>query len=297
MLHGVDYSGWATGSPGERMRLIPVALEHILAQEDGQDRFSKAASELTRAFALAVPLEEAEAVRAEMAFFQQVSGALPKTRSDRLRNEEEMGLAIRQIVSGAIAPRGVIDIFEAAGLPKPDISILSPEFLAEVRDMPHRNLAVELLKRLLEDEIRERGRTNLVQSRTFSEMLAAAVRKYEMRAIEAAQVIEELIELAREMREAQKRGEELGLSDEELAFYDALETNDSAVKVLGDDALRTIARELTETVRRTATIDWTVKENVRARMRVMVRRILKRHGYQAGPRDPAGSRTGAATRP
>jgi type I restriction enzyme R subunit len=173
----------------------------------------------------------------------------------------------------------VIDIFAAAGLQKPDISILSDEFLAEVRGMPQRNLAVELLEKLLKGEIRTRSRKNVVQARSFAEMLERALRRYQNRAIEAAQVLEELIALAKDMRAASRRGEELGLNDDEMAFYDALETNDSAVQVLGDETLRTIARELVETVRKNVTIDWTMRENVRAQLRVMVKRILRKYGY------------------
>jgi type I restriction enzyme R subunit len=188
-------------------------------------------------------------------------------------------LAIRQIVSRAVASDGVIDIFEAAGLKKPDISILSDEFLAEIRGMPHKNLAVEMLRKLLEGEIRTRGRKNIVQGRAFSQLLEDAIRRYQNRAIETAQVIEELIALAKDMREADRRGENLGLTEDEIAFYDALEVNDSAVKVLGDETLRTIAQELARTVRENVRIDWTARENVRAQMRVMVKRILRRYGY------------------
>ncbi|HEX7118397.1 MAG TPA: DUF3387 domain-containing protein, partial [Longimicrobiales bacterium] len=195
------------------------------------------------------------------------------------RPEEELDHAVRQIISRAVATEGVMDIFAAAGLQKPDISILSDQFLAEVRGMPHRNLAVELLQKLLKGEIATRRRKNVVQARSFAEMLERSVRRYQNRAIEAAQVIEELIALAREMREANARGEALGLTEEELAFYDALETNDSAVKVLGDETLRAIARELVQTVRNNVTIDWTLRESVRAQLRVLVKRILRKHGY------------------
>ena len=190
-----------------------------------------------------------------------------------------LGLVFRQIVSRAVASEGVIDIFAAAGLEKPDISILSDEFLAEVRGMKRRNLAVELLQKLLKGELAARRRKNVVQARSFAEMLEETLRRYRNRAIEAAQVIEELIDLAREMREASARGDDLGLSEDELAFYDALETNDSAVQVLGDDTLRDIARELVDTVRRNVTIDWTLRENVRANLRRLVKRILRKHGY------------------
>ena len=186
-----------------------------------------------------------------------------------------------------MASEGVIDIFAAAGLEKPDISILSDQFLAEVQGMPQRNLTVELLQKLLKGELATRRRKNVVQARSFAEMLEETLRRYQNRAIEAAQVIEELIELAREMREANARGDELGLSEDELAFYDALETNDSAVKVLGDETLRGIARELVETVRGNVTIDWTLRENVRANLRRLVRRILRKHGYPPDKQEKA----------
>ena len=211
------------------------------------------------------------------------------------RPEEELDLAVRQIISRAVASEGVMEVFAAAGLEKPDISVLSDEFLAEVQGMPHRNLAVELLEKLLRGEVSTRRRKNLVQARSFAEMLEQTLRRYQNRAIEAAQVIEELIELAREMREANERGEALGLSEDELAFYDALETNDSAVQVLGDETLREIARELVDTVRDNVTIDWTLRENVRANLRRLVRRILRRHGYpprQAGEGDTDSARAG-----
>jgi type I restriction enzyme R subunit len=180
-----------------------------------------------------------------------------------------------------------MDVFAAAGLEKPDISILSDQFLAEVRGMPHRNLGVELLQKLLKGELAKRRRKNVVQARSFSEMLDETIRRYQNRAIEAAQVIEELIQLAKEMRAAEARGEELGLTEDELAFYDALETNDSAVKVLGDETLRTMARELVQTVRNNVTIDWTLRENVRAQLRVLVKRILRRYGYPPDKQEKA----------
>ena len=194
---------------------------------------------------------------------------------------------MRQIVSRAVAPDGVMDIFAAAGLDKPDISILSEDFLAEVQGMPQRNLAVELLQKLLKGELASRRRQNVVQARSFAELLEQTIRRYQNRAVEAAQVIEELIGLARDLREAGARGEQLGLSDDELAFYDALETNDSAVQVLGDETLRDIARELVEIVRSNVTIDWTLRENVRANLRRLVRRILRKHGYPPDKQEKA----------
>ncbi len=273
-----DYAEWFTADPKTRMQLLPEAQEHVLSLENGRERFVKAVLELSKAFALAAGRDEAEEVASEVGFFQTVRSALSKLNG-RVPHEAELDRAVREIVASAIAPEGVIDIFEAAGLAKPDLSILSEEFLAQLRGMPRRHLAAELLRKLLDDEIRSRMKRNVVQARLFSEMLDTAVRRYEARAIETVDVIEELIQIARELRAAEKRGEDLGLTDEELAFYDALETNDSAVKVLGDEALRAIARELTETVRRNVSIDWAAKESVRARLRVMVRRILKRHGY------------------
>ncbi len=279
LLHGLDWSAWASGGATQRLSLLPAAQERVLEQEDGKRRFTKAVTELSKAFALAVPHPEALRIRDDVAFFQAVRAALTKGGADERREASNLDHAIRQLVSRAVSSDEVIDIFAAAGLKKPDISILSDEFLAEVRGLPYKNLAVELLRKLLHDEIKTRSRKNVVQARSFAQMLERSIRRYQNRAIEAAQVIEELIELAKEMREAGQRGEDLGLSEDEVAFYDALGVNDSAVKVLGDETLKTIARELVETVRRNVTIDWTVKESVRARLRVLVKRILRKYGY------------------
>jgi type I restriction enzyme, R subunit len=287
LFHGFDRSKWLSGTAQERLGLLPLAQEHVLAQEDGKNRLLGAVHDLSQAFALAVPHEEALRIRDDVAFFQAVRAVLAKRALGEQRTDEELNQAVRQIVSRAVASEGVVDIFAAAGLKKPDISILSDQFLAEVRGMPQRNLAVELLRKLLSGEIRTRGRKNVVQARSFSELLGNSMRKYQNRAIEAAQVIEELIQLAREMREANARGESLGLSEEELAFYDALETNDSAVKVLGDATLRTIARELVRSVRETVTIDWTMRENVQAQLRVIVKRILRKYGYPPDKQEKA----------
>ena len=287
LFHGFDRSKWTIGTPQERLGLLPSAQEHILAQENGKDRCIRAVRELSQAFALAVPHEQALRIRDEVAFFQTVQAVLAKRAPGEARPEEELNRAVRQIIARAVAPEGVMDIFAAAGLEKPDISILSDEFLAEVRGMPQRNLAVELLQKLLKGELKERRRKNVVQARSFAEMLEHTIRKYQNRAIEAAQVIEELIQLAREMRAANARGEQLGLTEDELAFYDALETNDSAMKVLGDKTLRGIARELVETVRNNVTIDWTLRENVRAQLRVLVKRVLRRHGYPPDKQEKA----------
>lgn len=287
LFHGFDRSLWSTGTAQERLALLPAAQEHILGQENGKDRCVRAVRELSQAFALAVPHEEALRIRDDVAFFQAVKAVLAKRAPGDMRPEEEIDHAVRQIISRAVASEGVLDIFAAAGLQKPDISILSDEFLAEVRGMPQRNLAVELLKKLLKGELGIRRRKNVVQARSFAEMLEETIRRYQNRAIEAAQVIEELIALAKEMRNANARGEKLGLSEEELAFYDALETNDSAVKILGDKILKTIARELVETVRKNVTIDWTIRENVRAHLRVLIKRILRKYGYPPDKQEKA----------
>ena len=287
LFHGFDYSKRLAGKSSERVSLLPAAQEHILAQENGKERCLRAVRELSQAFALAVPHEEAMRIRDDVAFFQAVRSVLAKRTGGKARPEEELDYAIRQIVSRAVASEGVVDIFAAAGLEKPDISILSEEFLAEVRGMKQRNLAVELLQKLLKGELAVRRRKNVVQARSFAEMLEQTVRRYANRAVEAAQVIEELIQLARDMREANARGEALGLSEDELAFYDALETNDSAVQVLGDETLRDIARELVETVRNNVRIDWTLRENVRAHMRVLVKRVLRKHGYPPDKQEKA----------
>jgi len=279
LLHGFNWSAWTGGDAVARLHLLPAAQEHILAQEDGADRFIKAVSELSRAFALSAPHPAALAIRDDLSFFQALHAALVKTTGAGERPGEEMEHAIRQLVSRAIAPEGVVDIFAAAGLGSPDISILSDEFLAEVQNLPQRNLAVELLHKLLRGEIGKRRKKNIVQARSFAEMLEKSLHAYRNRALGTAEVIEQLIELARKMREAQRRGEDLGLNEDESAFYDALADNESAVEVLGSETLGIIARELVQTVRRNTTLDWTHKESVRAKLRVLVKRILQHHGY------------------
>jgi len=287
IFHGFDWSKWMTGTPAERLGLLPAAQEHILAQENGKDRCLSSVRELSQAFALAVPHDAALRIRDNVAFFQAVQAVLAKRAPGDARPEEDIDHAVRQIISRAVTPEGVVDIFTAAGLAKPDISILSDEFLAEVRGMPQRNLAVELLQKLLKGELRTRSRTNLVTARSFAELLEQTIRRYQNRAIEAATVIEELIQLAREMRESSARGDALGLSNDEIAFYDALEANDSAVKVLGEPTLRAIAQELVKTVRDNVSIDWTLRENVRAHLRVLVKRILRRYGYPPDKQEKA----------
>ena len=287
LFHGFDWVLWTTGTPQDRLSLLPAAQEHILVQEEGKSRLLRAVTDLSRAFALAVPHAEAMRIRDDVAFFQAVRAVLVKGTPGEQRTDEELDHAIRQIISRAVISGEVVDIFAAAGLKKPDLSILSDEFLAEVRGMPQRNLAVELLQKLLKGEIKTRLRRNVVLAKSFAELLEQSVRKYQSRAIETAQIIEELIGLAKQMRDANRRGESLGLTEDELAFYDALETNDSAVKVLGEPTLQQIARELVATVKQNVTIDWAMRENVRAHLRVIVKRILRKYGYPPDKQEKA----------
>ena len=287
LFHGFNWNRWKYGTPQEKLGLLPLAQEHILKQEDGKSRLLKFVKELSIAFALAVPDNRALAIRDEISFFQAVRAALIKSTVEGEATSDDIDLAIRQIISRAVVTDRIIDIFSAAGLKKPEISILSDAFLGEVKDLPQKNLAIELLRKLLNDEIQTRMRKNLVQSRSFAAMLEGTIRKYQNRTLESAEVIAELIKLAEEMREAQKRGEQLNLNDDEVAFYDALEVNDSAVKVLGDDTLKDIARELVDMVRKNVTIDWTVKESVRAKLRIMVKRILRKYGYPPDKQEKA----------
>lgn len=279
LLKGFDYREFFTAKPAQKMSAIAAMMDFILKQKDGRDRFIKHTTELLKAFALSVPNEEAIAIRDEVGLFQTVKSQFVKTTATAGKTEEELDSAIKQIISKAIVSDRVVDIFDSLGLKKPDISILSDEFLEEIRGIKHKNLAFELLKKLLSDEIKVKSRKNLVQSKSFADLLERAIKRYQNKSIETAKVIEELIKLARDMREANKRGEKLNLTEEELAFYDALEVNDSAVKVLGDETLRTIARDLADTIRKNVTIDWTLRESVQARLRVMVRRVLKKYGY------------------
>jgi type I restriction enzyme, R subunit len=283
LFHNFDYSNWTS----EGLTLLPLAQEHILAQEDGKSRLIQVVTLLSKAFALAVPHESALEIREEIGFFQAIRAALIKSEPGKEKTQEEMEHAIRQLVSKAVTSDQVVDIFAAAGLDKPDISILSDEFLAEVRDLPQKNLAVELLRKLLNNEIKTKSRRNLIQGRSFKELLENSIRKYQNRAIETAKVIEELIQLAKDMNKAHQRGEDLGMSEDELAFYDSLEVNDSAVKVLGDEILKTIALELVDKVKKNTTIDWMVKQSARAKLRVLVKKILRKYGYPPDKQEQA----------
>ena len=292
MFHGFDYSVYFIGKPAERVKVIPAAIDFIEKENEKnpeeklKQRFLSAVLSLSKAFALSVPNPKAMAIRDHVGLFQAVRAGMMKYTVTG-QSEEDLDAAVRQIVSRAVATEGVIDIFAAAGLKTPDISILSDEFLEEVRRLPQKNLAMELLRKLLNDEIKTRSKKNLVQSRSFAEMLEKTIRSYQNRSIDTAQVIAELVEMARKMREARQRGEELHMSEEELAFYDALEVNDAAVKIMGDEILRQIALELTEIVRRNTTIDWTMKENVRAKLRTLVKRLLRKYGYPPDKQEKA----------
>lgn len=291
LFHGFDYKRFFSLQPREKLTFLLDATDFILGLDKGQERFSTNVSNLSKAFAISVPHPKAIEIRDDLSFFQAIKARISKLReSNKKRSDEEVETAIRQIISDALISTEVIDIFLAAGLQNPEISglnILSDEFMAELKDMPRKNLALELLRRLLNDEIKQRSQRNIIQSKKFSEMLAEAIKRYQNNALTAAEIIEELIRLAKEIKEADKRGENLNLDFRELAFYDALEVSDSAVQILGDDILKTIARELVVSVRNSVTIDWDKKESVQAKMRVMIKRILKKYGYPPEKQDQA----------
>jgi type I restriction enzyme R subunit len=279
LLHGFDWKP-AIGDARKTLKLLPAAQEHVLRQEDGKTRFIQVVNELSRAFSLCAASDEAVQIRDDIAFLQAVKAALAKTSTGERKSPEELDAAVRQLVAKAIVTDGeIIDVFTAAGLKKPDISILSEQFLAEVRGLKFKNVAAELLEKLLKDEIRKISTRNIVQSRQFSEMLQRTLNAYHNRAIATQEVIEELITLAKQISEAGQRGEKMGLNEYEVAFYDALAANESAVKAMGNLELKVIAAELVTQVRQSVTIDWTLREGARAKIRVMVKRILKKHGY------------------
>jgi type I restriction enzyme, R subunit len=280
MLHGLDWSKWVNGSPAERLSLIPAGQEHILEQEDGKKRFVPLITELSQAFALCAASDEATALRDDISYFQAIQAALNKQSGGAKKTPEQIDAAVRQLVSKAITTDGqVIDVFTAAGLQRPDLSILSDQFLAEVRGLKHKNVAAELLAKLLKDELKIRSKRNLVQSQLFSDKLKKSLNAYHNRAIATQEVIEELIKIAKDLDAAGKRGEDLGLTDDEVAFYDALATNESAIQAMGDDKLKLIAAELITKVRKSVTIDWTLRESARAKIKVIVKRILNHYGY------------------
>lgn len=277
---GFDYKSFFGLSPKEKLYFPIKAANYILGLENGKDRYINAVTALSKSFAISVPHPYTIDIREEVGLFQAIKTRIVKvTQSGKGKTDEEIETAIKQILSDAVVADEVIDIFDAAGIKKPDISILSDEFLAEVKGMTHKNLALELLKKLLNDEIKTRQRVNLVQSKKFSEMLEKAMKSYQNNLITSAQIIEEMIRLAKDIKEADRKGEDMGLDFREYAFYSALEVNDTSVAVLGDEILRHIARELVDTVKKNTSIDWTVRENVQAKMRIAVKRILRKHGY------------------
>ena len=289
MLHGFDYSGFLTGGH----KVLAGAANHVLGlksegQRDGKKRFADTALAMSKAFTLCCTLDEAKAVREEVAFMQAVKVILTKKDiTQQKKTDEQRELAIRQIISSAVVSDSVVDIFDAVGLDKPNIGLLDDEFLAQVKNLPERNLAVELLERLLEGEIKSRFATNVVQERKFSELLGNVIKRYQNRSIETAQVMEELVEMAKKFREAASRGESLGLSDDEVKFYDALIVNESAVRELSDETLKKIAHELTESLRQNISVDWAQRESVRAKLRLMVKRILRKYKYPPDLADAA----------
>ncbi|MGL4922831.1 MAG: type I restriction endonuclease subunit R [Aeromonas veronii] len=284
MLHGFDYSDYLTGGH----KLLARAADFILGLEDGKKRFADNALAMSKAFTLCCTLDEAKAVREEVAFLQAVKVMLTKKEVTRKKKtDEERDLAIRQIIGNAVVSGDVVDVFEAVGLDKPNIGLLDDEFLAEVRNLPERNLAVELLERLLEGEIKAKFATNLSQEKKFSEMLTKVIQRYQNRSIETAQVIEELIDMAKKFAAVSKRGQALGLNDDELAFYDALANNEASVRELGDKTLAKIAHELTASLRRSVTVDWSSRESVRARLRLLVKRILRKYKYPPDQQEEA----------
>lgn len=280
MYHGFDYGKYLSGTPSERTQTISAGTDFILGLHDGKKRYLQAVSELSKAFSLSVPHEKAIEIRDEVGFFQIIrSGIIKMEPHGGGPTDEEYDMAIKQIVSSAVTSDAVIDIYSAAGIKAPDISIFSEEFLEEVRNMNHKNVALELLKKLLNDELRTMTRTNLVKSRSFAQMLEDTIRKYQNRTIEAAQVIAELLELAKKIRDEKDKGKDMGLTEEEVAFYDALANNESAIRELGDKTLKEMARELVDMLRKNTTIDWTIKESVQAKLRVYIKRLLKKYHY------------------
>jgi len=276
MLHGFDYSEFLTAGH----KALAGAANHVLGIKDGKKRFADIALAMSKAFTLCCTLDEAKAVREEVAFLQGVKVILTKKDlTAQKKTDEQRELAIRQIINSAVVSESVVDIFDAVGLEKPNIGLLSDEFLAQVKNLPERNLAVELLERLLEGEIKSRFASNLVQEKKFSELLANVVTRYQNRSIETAQVMQELVEMAKKFREATSRGEQLGLTDDEVKFYDALAANESAVQELADETLKKIAHELTENLLSNITVDWSSRESVRATLRLMVKRVLRKYKY------------------
>jgi len=280
MFHGFAYESYFDADTGKKLSLILAAEEHILSQENGKKRYIDEVSALSQAFSIAVPHDQAMDAKDEVAFFQAVKSRLVKLDSTGSgKTDEEIETAIRQVIDKALVSEQVIDIFDAAGIKKPDISVLSEDFLMEVKNMEHKNIAFEVLKKLLNDEIKSRTKKNLIQSRSLMEMLESSIKKYHNKILTAAEVIEELINLSKEIHEMDKEPKAMGLSDYEYAFYTAIANNDSAKQVMEKDKLRELAVVLYEKVKENASIDWTIKESVKAKLKVIVKRILRQYGY------------------
>jgi type I restriction enzyme R subunit len=277
---GFNFNRFFNADPREKLSIILQAEEHILGLNDGKNRFIREVSLLSQAYALSIPHETALDLKDQVALFQAIKARLVKFESTGSgKSFQEYETSIRQIINDALVSDKVVDIFDAAGIKKPEISILSDEFMQEIRGMKHKNLALELLKKLLNDEIKVRSKVNLVKSKALLEMLESSIKKYQNNLLTTSEIIQELIDIAKEVKESDQRAKDLGLNSDEMAFFDALEVNDSAVAVLGDDQLRAIAREIAEKVRTNATIDWTIRGSARAKLMVIVRRTLKKYGY------------------
>ncbi|OPY85697.1 MAG: hypothetical protein A4E65_00059 [Syntrophorhabdus sp. PtaU1.Bin153] len=281
MFHTFDYGPFFSADTSKKLSLVLEAAEFILTLDHGKERFVRESTALSQLFALAVPHEDALALSEEIAFFQTVRARFLKFEDEEGNGNGAKGheSAIRQIINEAVESTEVVDIFDAAGIKKPDISLLSEEFLQEVKEMKQKNLAIELLRKILNDEIRVRLKYNITQGKGLLEMLEASIKKYQNNLLTTAEIIEELLEIARQIRTVDGLAEKLNLTNDEFAFYTALEVNDSAVKVLGDETLKTIAREIADKVRKNATIDWAMKESARAKLMVIVRRTLNKYGY------------------
>ena len=280
MFHGFAYENYFEADTSKKLSMILAAEEHILGIDDGRKRYVDEVIRLSQAFSIAVPHEQAMDVKDEVAFFEAVKARLVKFDiTGKGRTDEELETAIRQVIDKALVTDKVIDIFDAAGIKKPDISILSEEFLLEVKNMEHKNIALETLKKLLNDEVKFRAKKNLVQSKSLMVMLEDSIKRYHNKILTAAQVIEELIKLAKEIKEMDKEPKALGLSDFEYAFYAAIADNDSAREVMTKDKLRELAVILFERVKENASIDWTIKEDVKAKLKVIIKRTLRQYGY------------------
>jgi len=280
MFHGFEYENYFEAETGRKLSMILEAEEHILGLESGRKRFVDEVTALSRAFSIALPHDQAMDVKDEIGFFQAVKSRLVKfDRDSSGRTDEELETTIRQVIDQALVSEKVIDVFDAAGIKKPDISILSEDFLLEVRNMEHKNIALEVLKKLLNDEIRSRTKKNLVQGRTLMEMLEDSIKRYHSKILTAVEVIDELIKLGKEIKEMDKEPKELGLTDYEYSFYTAISDNKSAREVMEKDKLRELAVVLFNKVRENAAIDWTIKESVKAKLKVIVKRVLRQYGY------------------